>query len=242
MARSLITIHSTPNILRFTILQFILGFAASSCSAFKPSNVTIGEIALLPPYCADTEAFNYGPNGSPRMSPRAPSWVAMMGPSFWAMHHYCWALVNLNRMQFGRLEVGVDKKLYAKYLVEEYMYVIRNASPDFILLPEVWVRIGEASILSGAIVDAKEAYSMARKIKPDYVPAYSQWAEFLFKSGKYEEAKQLVQEGLGKVRNSKRLQMLFMKLGGDLSKLPSSQPASVPSPSASSSVVASSAP
>jgi hypothetical protein len=22
-----------------------------------------------------------------------------MGKSFWAMHHYCWALVNLNRAQ-----------------------------------------------------------------------------------------------------------------------------------------------
>ena len=34
-----------------------------------------------------------------KYTPRASQLVSLMGKSFWAMHHYCWALVNLNALK-----------------------------------------------------------------------------------------------------------------------------------------------
>lgn len=185
----------------------------STCHAVKPANVSAGEIAMLPAYCIDTEGFMHGPENSPTQSPRAREWVAKMGRSFWAMHHYCWGLINLNRLRFGHAKTN-NKQYFAKQIVDEYRYVIENTSSDFILLPEIWTRMGEASLLAGDIGGAMDAYAKARSIKPDYAPAYTQWAEFQLKNNKRDEARALVEEGLQQIPGSKPLLELRRKLGG----------------------------
>lgn len=179
--------------------------------AIKPANISAGEIAVLPPYCIDTEGFMHGPENSPTQSPRAPEWVAKMGRSFWAMHHYCWGLVSLNRLRFGRAETN-NKRYYAKQIVNEYVYVVQNSPPDFIMLPEIWTRIGEASLLAGDIGGAMDAYAKARSLKPDYTPAYVQWAEFQMNNGRRDDARALVDEGLQHIPDSKPLLDLRRKL------------------------------
>jgi len=188
--------------------------------AIKPQDVTEGEIALLPEYCIDTEGFIYGSVGNPGQSPRAPMWVERMGLTFKGMHHYCWGLVNLNRLLAGRANTS-DKRYFAKQIVDEYHYVLRVSTPDFILLPEIWTRIGEASLLADDVGGALDAYAKARKIKPDYWPAYSQWAEFLLRYGKKDEAKALLRSGLQFSPDSKVLIDMYRKLGGDPSTVPS---------------------
>lgn len=180
--------------------------------AVKPANVGAGEIAMLPPYCIDTEGFMHGPENSPTQSPRAHEWVSRMGRSFWTMHHYCWGLVNLNRLRFGRTDTN-NKRYFAKQIVDEFTFVLQRSSPDFILLPEIWTRIGEASLLAGDIGAAMDAYAKARSLRPDYAPAYAQWAEFQMNNGRRSDAKTLVEEGLQHIPDSKPLLDLRRKLG-----------------------------
>jgi tetratricopeptide (TPR) repeat protein len=187
--------------------------------AFKPKNVSAGELAMLPEYCIDTEAFIYGSVGQAGQSPRAPEWVALMGPSFATMHHYCWGLVNLNRLRAGRAETN-NKQYFARGIVDEYLYVISNSRPGFVLLPEIWTRIGEASLLAGDVGQALDAYAMARRLKPDYWPAYTQWAEFLLKLDKKAEARELVRAGLAHAPESVSLIDMYRKLGGDPKSVP----------------------
>ena len=184
----------------------------NACHAFKPANVGLGEIAMLPAYCIDTEAFMHGPKNSPTQSPRAPEWEAKMGYSFWAMHHYCWGLVNLNRLRFGRAETN-NKRFFAQQIANEYLYVVQNSTADFVMLPEIWARVGEALLLAGDIGGAMDAYAKARSIKPDYAPAYVQWAEFQMNNGRREEARALVDAGLTHLPESKPLLDLRRKLG-----------------------------
>lgn len=206
-----------------------------------PANVTAGELAMLPAYCIDTEGFMYGPENSPKQSPRAAGWVAKMGRSFWAMHHYCWGLVNLNRLKTGRAQTN-NKAYFAKQIVNEYMYVVNNALPGFVLLPEIWTRIGEASLLAGDIGGAMDAYAQARQIKPDYWPAYAQWAEFQAKVGKKKEALELVRSGLEYAPDSVVLLDLNKRLGGGPPPprvaSAASAPASAPAGAADASAVA----
>lgn len=209
--------NPTTKVLRATVTAVsaaVLFLSPELARAIKPQGVSEGEIALLPEYCIDTEAFIYGSVGNPGQSPKAPMWVERMGPTFKGMHHYCWGLVNLNRLKSGRANTG-DKKYFAKQIVDEYMYVIRVATPDFILLPELWTRIGEASLLADDVGTALDAYARARKIKPDYWPAYTQWADFLLRYGKKADAKALLQTGLEYAPDSPELAQMFKKLGGD---------------------------
>ena len=216
--------------LRLGLVLACTSIAATPCLAVKPQDVTAGELALLPPYCIDTEAFIYGHEYSLNKSPRADGWVAQMGRSFWTMHHYCWGLVNLNRLRSGRANTP-NRKYFAKQIVDEYLFVIHNAKSDFVLLPEVWTRIGEASLLAGEVAQALEAYAMARSIKPDYWPAYSQWAEFLAGIGKKADAAALVRSGLAHSPDATPLVALYRRLGGDPSTIP--RAASVPASAAS---------
>ena len=84
-------------------LMVITGMAVA-----KPNDITETEMELLPRYCPDTMGFKYGDAYS-NTSPRASYWVSLMGPSFWAMHHYCWALISINRSQRAGISVQVQK-------------------------------------------------------------------------------------------------------------------------------------
>ena len=66
---------------------------------------------------------------------------------------------------------------------------------------------------------ADKAFARARAIKPDYWPAYSQWAEYLMKIGKQAEAKQLVKAGLEQAPQARMLIEQYRLLGGKPSEI-----------------------
>ncbi len=197
---------------------------AEQSLAQKPPNITQGEMARLPPYCPDTMGFDYG-SATSNPSPRADYWIKSMGigPSFWVLHHYCWAMIKWNR---GQIEAKPDKRKY--FLIDasgDFGFVFKNARADLILLPEIYLRYGEVQLQLSDVGGAHESFAHARKLKPDYWPAYSKWAEFLIKSGLKAEAKKLVAEGLEHAPDSAVLRDQFKLLGGNLQEIkPSALP------------------
>lgn len=192
----------------------------------KPANVTQGEVALLPEYCPDTQGFSYGDRYS-NTSPRAAHWVGLMGPSFWAHHHYCWGLIKMHRA----LEPGLRKELRQGGLesaVGDFQYVVGNSSPDFIMLPEVFLKMGDAYVLMGSYGVAREAYASARSKKPDYWPAYVRWAEVLAKIGNKQEALSHLEECLRLTPRQPALQEAYRRFGGNLDTFLRSLPPTAP--------------
>lgn len=183
------------------------GFALAG----KPENINQGEMALIPAYCADTQGFKYG-NASFNPSPRASYWVGLMGPSFWDMHHYCWALLNLRRA--GGATSAQQRRGLWESAVGDIQYVVKNSGPNFVLLPEILVTLGGAYVLLSNFSAAYDAFLRARELKADYWPAYSDWAEVLIKSGQKIQAKALVKTGLEHSPDSKVLRDQFQRLGG----------------------------
>lgn len=188
-------------------------------TAAKPDNPTAFEISQLPPYCVDTEWFA-GPKNSPRQSPKALQWEKMMGYGFWSLHHYCWGLVSLSRFHTSPL-VGEARMFLVHQIISEYYYVLNNTPPDFILRPEVLLRLGEAELLRENYGGAYDAFIKARQLKPDYWPAYSKWAEVLIKAKKTADARKLIEEGLKYAPDAKVLLEMYRKLGGDLATIQS---------------------
>jgi tetratricopeptide (TPR) repeat protein len=191
----------------------IMFFTCTSSLASKPENVTPGEIALLPTYCIDTMGFGYG-DAYTNTSPRAGKWVAMMGKSFWAMHHFCWALIDVRRAEFMSSRSPVKAGTLAR-AVGNYQYTINHSTPNFILLPEIYTKLGEAELLLSHIGAASEAFQRARELKPDYWPPYASWAAMLIRSGQKAEAKRHLKLGLENAPDAKILIDQYRALGGD---------------------------
>jgi tetratricopeptide (TPR) repeat protein len=180
-------------------------------------NMTAAELAAAPRYCPYTQA--YGRSGSPDApSAEAKRWVAIMGPTFWHLHHYCWGKMNLQRAMRSTATEQERKGLLGS-VVGDYHYVVRNGTRDFILLPEIYVGIGEVELRRGNPQEAGKAFAEARTLKPDYWPAYSHWAEFLMRSGRQAEARQLVRIGLEHNPDARTLREQYRLLGGNPSEI-----------------------
>jgi len=190
----------------------LLGFSLTA-SAGKPEGVTEAEMALLPRYCPDTQTFKYG-DAYTNTSPNAPKWVGMMGKGFWAMHHYCWALINLGRAQKPSTPANV-RQAARESAVSDMQYVIENTTPDFILLPEIYSKQGEVLLSLKRPQVASLAFGKARLLKPDYWPPYFHWGEYLLQTGQKKEAREVVEEGLSYAPQTKALRSLLVELGGD---------------------------
>ena len=185
---------------------------ATVCLAGKPEDITDAEMALLPPYCADANTFKYG-DASNNPSPNAPKWIGMMGPGFWHIHHYCWALINLNRAQRASMPPSVQA-FTRQDAIEDMYYVIHNTTSDFVILPELYTKIGEVYLQLKRPRNAETAYSKAWELRPDYWPPYVQWATYLAQAGQRERARQVAQEGLKHAPTSQTLQKMVDDLGG----------------------------
>jgi tetratricopeptide (TPR) repeat protein len=153
-------------------------------------SITAGERALLPEWCLDTQTFGYG-DAWHNTSPRAGHWIKLMGQSFWASHHYCWGLVKMQRSSSVSYPPHM-RTYYLQSAIDEMNYVVRNATPDYPLMPEVLTRMGECYVRQENYSAAYEIFEKARGLKPDYWPPYVRWAEVLMKFGKRQQALDLV--------------------------------------------------
>ena len=160
--------------------------ASSACAGGLPIGSTPGEVALLPAYCMDTSSFGYD-IASSNPSPRAGHWVGLMGKSFWHMHHYCYGLIKARRATLPGAG-ATHRKFMLETAINEFDYVIVNSPADFIMLPEVYLRRGDAELQLGKVVAARESFDLATKVKPDFAPAYSHWADELENGASYEVA------------------------------------------------------
>jgi tetratricopeptide (TPR) repeat protein len=168
---------------------------------------TQGEWALMPDWCIDSQD---GPYGSPEgagytnKSPRAGKWVGLMGSDFWHMHHYCRALRDMQRAQSAAISKR-DKDFVLARALGDFDYVLQNCQPGMVLMPEVYLRLGDLYLMRNDLPNAGMAFEQSRKLKPDYWPAYDRWIDALIGLRQWEPARRLAQEGLAKIPNEPNL-------------------------------------
>lgn len=203
---------------RTAILAAAMALGTTEALAAEPTNITPGELALTPAFCQDVQTIN-GWTQYSRESPRAPFWIAKMGKTFWGMHHYCWALINIHRSRAPG-QSPQERSFKIQSAIADYYYVVRIAPPDFVLMPELYHLIGEAHVMDKEYALAIDAYLKSRRYKADYWPPYEGHAKVLEKLGKRVEARAVLAEGLALMPSEPRLLGMFKRLGGDLAKLP----------------------
>ena len=173
--------------------------------------LTPGELALLPPFCQDVQTVN-GWEQHVRESPRAPMWTSKMGRSFWDMHHYCWARTAAHRSKAAGLPPNQREYLIGT-AVEDLEYVIRNAPPDMVMLPEIYYWMGEFQGQLKRYGEAYEAYRKSREFKSDYWPAYAGHADLLTLVGQRGEARAVLEQGLAIMPTEVALRSRLERLG-----------------------------
>lgn len=203
---------------RSLVVALLLGAVlVSPAAAQKPKDLGIGEISLLPAYCIDTMGLRPG-SLSGSMGPNAPHWFSVMGPSFQTMHHYCWALVGIRRAGAAGLP-AVQRDALLRQAINDMVYVVNFAAPNFVLLPEILVKIGDTHVMLKRYQNAIAAYYSARERKPDYWVTYSRWASVLAAVGDRSAAMAKIEEGLRAVPGSPELRSQYKQMGGDPEKI-----------------------
>lgn len=180
-------------------ISLCLQVGAATAAQFplaEPNGFTWGELSVLPEYCKDTQGtvWDKRGNGGPE-SPNLPRWVGLMGEDFFHLHHYCYGLRDFRNAELAGEGSPRGQRLLLEGL-NQLSYVIRNCQPTMILMPEVFLKQGDALLKLGRVIEAKESYERSRALKPDYWPAYTKWADVLVGLKQFDTARQLLKEGL----------------------------------------------
>jgi tetratricopeptide (TPR) repeat protein len=194
----------------------LLAFAGTALSQDipgYPEHVTAydpREVALLPKYCIHTQLFRDNvPGGNDQAEIRR--WYAVMGETFHHMHHYCWGLMKLHRAKALARDARVRSFNYAS-AIDEFDYVLKQAKPNFVLLPEILVRRGEALLGLGRHAQALAEFERAIELKPDYWPAYAQISDHYKSVGELAKARQALEDGLQHAPDAKGLRRRLQEL------------------------------
>ena len=83
-----------------------------------------------------------------------------MGKNFWAMHHYCWAMINLRRAQAPGIAAAARTHLLGT-VAGDYRYVLANTEATFVMRPEILTKLGDVEMMRG---NPAAAYHLAETL------------------------------------------------------------------------------
>ena len=173
-------------------------------------------VAMLPPYCKYTQAFRGNVPGGNNPA-EIERWTTIMGGTFNHMHHYCWGLMRTNRaLYFGRTNQDRIRNLNSS--IREFDYVIRNATSNFVLLPEIFTKKGENLIRLGRGPLGILELQRAIELKPDYWPPYAYLSDYYKEMGDRARAREWLEKGLSTSPNTKALMRRLAELDGPKGK------------------------
>lgn len=169
------------------------------------------DYSRVPEYCrlrCDKE--NHRP-GDDVKSMRYEKVLGMGKMGFGHLHHFC---AHLMYMQMAKAEQSKPTRaFYFNNARTNIDYVLQHWTPEAVLLREAHVRKGLMLEETGHAVEALPLYQKAIQIDPKYVPAYAAYGDLLVKLGEKAQAREVLENGLSKVPQSKLLKSRLRKLG-----------------------------
>jgi len=189
------------------------GLAASQEIPGYPSSVTAydrREVAMLPSFCPYTQLFRDNvPGGNDQRM--IGNLTATLGAVFNHLHHYCFGLMKMNRGVLLARD-GNTRRFYLNDALIEYDYVIQRSKPDFVLLPEIHTKKGEALVHLDRGALAVFEFERAIELKPDYWPPYARLADYYKGNGERQKAREMLEAGLKAAPGTRALQRRLSEL------------------------------
>lgn len=194
----------------------LAGLTLCSASYADDRIPSVLELKTLPPYCPYTQIISkaYGNQQSPsKYDPVVQPYIDQYGYAFWGIHHYCFALVNVNRAYAAR--DASERRGWLRRSLGEFDYIFGIKEANASLLSTVHTSKGNALLLlkddAAAIVEWKKAISL----KPDYARPYFYLSDYYEEQKKKDLALQALEEGLTHNPASKSLLNRYKRLGGE---------------------------
>ena len=173
------------------------------------ANMSKNEYDLLPAYCRNqgnvSERF-YKPDNEIK-------WRNALGTNYNHIHHYCWAMVSIARSYKAGLSDS-QRRFNLTAAVADINFSLERSTEDFVLIPEMYTRLGEAYLGLRDDRNAEAAFEKAWTTNPAYSPPYVWWAQRLLKQGKTREALAIAEEGKKNAPESKSLDRLLKEIQG----------------------------
>lgn len=204
--------HSSPALLA---LGAVLAFTQPAYAfepvfvdnAYRPQR---GDMDMAPPYCKYTQLFRgVVPGGNNQAE--IERWESVMGDTFIHMHHYCAALIETNRALFASRS-RKERLFYLDHSIYEFDYIIRNATADFKLLPEIFTKKGENLIRLDKGPQGIAELQRAIALKPDYWPPYAYISDYFKEIGDVASAREWLEKGLSASPKTKALTQRLAEL------------------------------
>jgi tetratricopeptide (TPR) repeat protein len=166
-----------------------------------PQMPTAQEIRFLPPYCVTKWKID---TGSPELNAEdVKKWQDIFGDAFISMHHYCFGLNFLNRLDRGL----VEKDVLLGLALGDFQYM-ETHTPDWnnnVLRPDVEYNVGLVLYKMDNIPQAIEQLIIVVKIKPDFERAYLLLSFCYRRLGDLANAANTLRVGLTRVPHSRAL-------------------------------------
>lgn len=184
-----------------TIFPVLLAFF--SATAVADEVTTLGELALLPPYCRGTQLIR---NISKDPKP-LEQYYAMYGMSYSHFHHYCWALNTENNA--WKTSDSYLRKSKLGYALKDLQYSLDRSDKSFVFLPDIYNTKARLLFSLGRDAEAVLALHKAIEIKPDFVTAIARLSDYYVDHGNKARAIQTLETGID---NSEKAGTLIKKL------------------------------
>lgn len=149
----------------------------------------------------------------------AKQWSAMVGPDFVHVHHYCMGINFLSRAYGARDRQ--DRGFQLKNAHDNLMYMVKAASPAFVIMPDVYLNLGIVYRMRSETGQAIASFQKAIELNPQASRAYRELADSYVTIGDRAKALAIITDGLRQNPETRSLQRLYAELGG---KLPYPEP------------------
>ena len=185
----------------------LAGLLFNPAMALESGGITDAEFANLPPFCRANMKSGQG-------SPDYQMWQNTLGKDFGHTHHYCTGLNSINR--YYRSRNAMDKGFHLNNAAGDMSYMITHASPDYSLMPDVYLNRGLVYSLMKQHGKAVADMNKAIELDPRQVKAYNVLADYYSSTNQKNKALETVTEGLRHNPETKSLQRRYTELGGKL--------------------------
>lgn len=181
-------------------------------------NFSYDQMVGLPPYC---QATRINPSFNIR-SDQWKYWERRFGRSWDTMHHYCAGQIRMREARRYRPS-SAEYTASLNNAISEFEFLLRRSDAELIGFP-LWAEMlawrGRAAVLLGNWKLAYDSYEKARRVQPNYWPAYLEWAEALVRLKVNHQARAVIQSGLRIDPSEPSMRLAYTKLGGSLSEFP----------------------
>lgn len=175
----------------------------SVASAAPPKNVQPEERALLPNWCNAVQGWLDRPGAQEEYK----RLVAGYGKGWTHMHHYCWALVDLARLDRQAVR-GSGQRGNLSAAIGNIDYVLRNTDAGFPPRVDILTRKARALARYGSAQRAADTANQLIAEWPQHADGYVILADLQLKSGQRDQAKQTLAKGSETVTDKERFERL----------------------------------